>query len=85
MKIIVKNPGQNPHYEWTDNTLEALQKIVGGYIEVVTLAPDLALICNEEAGSTDSRSTAISAASLLSARSLRSASTAKSLRMSRSP
>ena len=48
MKIIVKNPGQNPHYEWTDNTLEALQSIVGGYIEVVTLAPDLALICNEE-------------------------------------
>ena len=48
MKIIVKNPGQNPHYEWTDNTLEAFQSIVGGYIEVVTLAPDLALICNEE-------------------------------------
>lgn len=48
MKIIVKNPGQNPHYEWTDNTLKALQNIVGGYIEVVTLAPDLALICNEE-------------------------------------
>ena len=47
MKIIVKNPGQNPHYEWTDNTLKALQNIVGGYIEAVTLASDLALICNE--------------------------------------
>lgn len=48
MKIIVKNPGQNPHYEWTDNTLEALQNIVGGYIEVIALASDLAIICNEE-------------------------------------
>lgn len=30
------------------NDLEALQKAVGGYIETVTLATDLVLICNEE-------------------------------------
>lgn len=48
IKVIVKPPRRIAHFEWIDNTLEALQKIVGGYIEVVTLAPDLALICNEE-------------------------------------
>ena len=31
-----------------DNTLEALQKAVGGYIETVTIAKDACLICNEE-------------------------------------
>ena len=31
-----------------DNTLEALQHEVGGYIETVTLASDLTLICDEE-------------------------------------
>lgn len=31
-----------------DNTLESLQKTVGGYIEVVTLCTDLAIICDEE-------------------------------------
>lgn len=30
------------------NTLEALQKAVGGYIETVTVASDLVIICNEE-------------------------------------
>lgn len=31
-----------------DNTLETMQKIVGGYIETVTLSKDTVLICNEE-------------------------------------
>lgn len=31
-----------------DNTLEAMQKIVGGYIETVTLDKNIVLICNEE-------------------------------------
>lgn len=31
-----------------DNTLEAMQKIVGGYLETVTLDKDVVLICNEE-------------------------------------
>ena len=31
-----------------DNTLKALQDNVGGYIETVTLASDLVIICNEE-------------------------------------
>ena len=31
-----------------DNTLEALQGAVGGYIETVSIASDACLICNEE-------------------------------------
>lgn len=30
------------------NTLKALQEAVGGYIETVTVAEDLCLLCNEE-------------------------------------
>ena len=32
---------------WIDNTLEAMQKLVGGYIEAVSKG-DYAIICNEE-------------------------------------
>ena len=48
IKVFVKNPGQVPHMEIVDNTLEALQKIVYGYIEVVQPFKDMALIVNEE-------------------------------------
>ena len=48
LKVIVKNPGQIPHYEWIQDKLESYQSIVGGYIEVVTLATDFAIVCNEE-------------------------------------
>ena len=48
IKVIVKPPRRIAHFEWIDNTLEAFQKIVGGYIEVVTLAPDLVIVSNEE-------------------------------------
>ena len=47
--ICVKYPGDEPRVEpLFDNTLEAFQNEVGGYIEVVTLCSDLVLICNEE-------------------------------------
>ena len=46
--ICIKEPGEDPRIEpLFDNTLEAFQKAVGGYIETVTLASDLVLICNE--------------------------------------
>ena len=48
MRIIKKLPGQRPEVVDTENTLEALQEAVGGYIEAVTFAEDAALICNEE-------------------------------------
>lgn len=48
MKAIRKKPGCEPEIIDIDNTLEALQQEVGGYIEVVTVAVDTAIICNEE-------------------------------------
>lgn len=48
MKVIVKEPGKAAEFREVENTLEALQKIVGGYIETVTLFSDLVIICNEE-------------------------------------
>ena len=48
MKVIRKLPGKEPELVEMDNTLEALQEAVGGYIETVTYAEDACLICNEE-------------------------------------
>lgn len=46
---VVKNPGEKSYVEpLFDNTLEAFQKAVGGYIEAITLCTDFALIVNEE-------------------------------------
>ena len=48
IKVLAKHPGHPAHFVSIPNTLEAMQSLVGGYIETVTLAPDLVLICNEE-------------------------------------
>lgn len=48
IKVIIKRPGEIPETQTIPNELEALQTIVGGYIETVTLATDLVIICNEE-------------------------------------
>ena len=48
MKAIIKKPGSGPDLIEIDNTLEALQEAVGGYIETVTIARDTVIICNEE-------------------------------------
>lgn len=48
MRVIVKEPGKSAVDELVPNTLEALQKLVGGYIETVTIADDAVVICNEE-------------------------------------
>ena len=48
MKAIRKKPGCAPEVIEVENTLEALQNEVGGYIETVTVASDTAIICNEE-------------------------------------
>lgn len=45
---VIKGPGERPIVASIPNTLEALQKAVDGYIETVTIASDLVLICNEE-------------------------------------
>lgn len=47
--VVIKEPGKQPVVEpLFENTLEAFQKVVGGYIETVTIYTDLVLICNEE-------------------------------------
>ena len=48
MKALCLRPGQPAEIIEIDNTLQALQAAVGGYIETVTIADDLCLICNEE-------------------------------------
>lgn len=56
ISALVKRPGEIPRHVNVSNSLEALQKNVGGYIEVVTIFPydeetgkdGLCVICNEE-------------------------------------
>ena len=48
MLAIIKQPGEPAKRIEIDNTLEAFQRAVGGYIETVTLFEDVTLICNEE-------------------------------------
>ena len=50
IKCIVKRPDEQfGHVTWISDSLENLQKTVGGYIETVTLDNGVVLICNEEA------------------------------------
>lgn len=47
--VVIKRPAEDPVVEpLFDNTLEAFKKEVGGFIETVTFATDMCLICNEE-------------------------------------
>ncbi len=48
IKVVIKRPGEMPYVTWISNTLENLQKTVGGYIETVTIAEDMVIICDEE-------------------------------------
>ena len=48
IRVITKRPGQPPRSVWMANTLKNFQTAVGGYIEAVRLAKDMAIICNEE-------------------------------------
>lgn len=48
MKVIRKKPSCAPAIIEVENTLEALQAEVGGYIETVTITSDAVIICNEE-------------------------------------
>lgn len=48
LTIMVVEPQGNGEIRTIDNTLQNLQEIVGGHIEVIRLESDLLLICNEE-------------------------------------
>lgn len=47
MKVIVKQAGKAPEIKEIENTLEAFQSLVGGYIEVIRFNSCL-MVCNEE-------------------------------------
>lgn len=48
IKVIVKETGKPCEVKEIENTLEELQRIVGGYIETVPFLYDALLIVNEE-------------------------------------
>lgn len=48
IRVIIKKPNDQPYMTVIENDLKKLQEIVGGYIETVTIAEDLVIICNEE-------------------------------------
>lgn len=48
MKIFIKKPHEKLREIEVANELEALQELVGGYIETVQIATNLAMIVNEE-------------------------------------
>ena len=45
---LVKRPGLPLRAEVVENTLRAMQELVDGPIECVTVTEDLAIVCNEE-------------------------------------
>ncbi|HPD89014.1 MAG TPA: DUF3846 domain-containing protein [Oscillospiraceae bacterium] len=46
--VLLYQIGEAPRPKFIPNTLEAMQELVGGYIETVTLEDGLILVCNEE-------------------------------------
>lgn len=48
IKVIMVEPMKEPYPAEVENTLEGLQKGVGGYIETVYLEDGVMLVCNEE-------------------------------------
>lgn len=48
INVLVKEPGKPPRMTTVGNDLESLQKLVDGYIETVTFAEELVIICDEE-------------------------------------
>lgn len=48
MIILKKEPGGVYYVKDIENTLEAMQAEVGGYIETVRFLSDVSIVCNEE-------------------------------------
>ena len=48
IQVWIKRTGEDPRHVWISNTLQNLQNHVGGYIECITLAANVVIICNEE-------------------------------------
>lgn len=49
MRVIICEPGKFARGEEIDNTLEKLQELVGGYIQIIYPFEDMVcIVCNEE-------------------------------------
>jgi len=48
VEVIIYEPGKPSYFAEIKNTLEAMQKTVGGYIEAVHLTASLVAVCDEE-------------------------------------
>lgn len=48
MKVLICEPHKRPYVKDIEHTLENLQEIVGGYIEVLYPFDDVAIVANEE-------------------------------------
>lgn len=48
MKVVLVEPRKQARVVEIDHTLEAMQQIVGGYIETFQLDDEVFIVCNEE-------------------------------------
>ncbi len=49
MKVLIVEPGKAPYAKEITDTLEAMQELVGGYIQAIyPFSDEMALVCNEE-------------------------------------
>ena len=49
MRIVIVEPEKRAYVQEIDHRLESMQKVVGGYIQIVYPFPEpIALVCNEE-------------------------------------
>ena len=49
IRVVIVEPGKEPYIKVVENSLECLQKIVGGYIETIRpFGDEVILVCNEE-------------------------------------
>ena len=48
IKVIIKEPGKKPRSTNISDSLQNLQRTIGGYIEAVPISKDCVVICDEE-------------------------------------
>lgn len=48
IKAFVKHPNQDPYLTPLSAELEAMQKLVGGYLQEVAICTDFVILCDEE-------------------------------------
>jgi len=48
IKVLIVEPSKEPYCLEVENDLKPMQKIVGGYLESVTLSNRLVVLCNED-------------------------------------